>query len=108
MKILKFFDFKNNTGIYKIRSIQTSIDTNKSNLINLSMLNGNYDFKDKNNIIAYYFINNKYIVTEGNHQMFAALTIWKETGEYSFVENLLKYGIKYNINLEPTNFAFKL
>ncbi|MFW6225613.1 MAG: hypothetical protein ACOC3V_01475 [bacterium] len=72
------------------------------------MLNGDYDFTDKNNIVAYYYINDKYVTSEGNHRMHASLLIWKDTSDYTFVEKLIKNGLKYQINKEPVNFRFKL
>lgn len=104
----KFFDFSRGTGKYNIRSIQTFIDLEKSKSIKESMLSDNYDFTDKKNMIAYYFINDKYIISEGNHRMHAALSIWKETDNYIFVEKLIKNGLKYSIDKEPLNFRFKL
>ncbi|MWN32952.1 hypothetical protein GQ595_10935, partial [Gilliamella sp. Pra-s54] len=57
------------------------------------MMNGNYDFKKIDNIIAGY-VDSKgnYYITEGHHRMAAAMEIYKKTGNTFYVKKLLSNG----------------
>lgn len=100
--ITKYLNFKSNTGKFNIKSTQDFIDRNKVNSIKESMLRGEYKFDVPNNIIACYTKDNIYYITEGHHRMSAALSIWKETGNW-----LISNSIKYEINKIPHSYNFK-
>lgn len=57
------------------------------------MINGKYDFKKRENIIARYVdTKGNYYITEGHHRMAAALEIYKKTGDASYINKLLSNG----------------
>jgi DNA-directed RNA polymerase beta' subunit len=75
----------------------TQIDSIKHDMINEI-----YDFKKIDNIIAGY-VDSKgnYYVTEGHHRMVAAMEIYKETGNASYVKKLLSNGKWTEIKKPP-------
>lgn len=105
--ITKYLKFKLDTGKFNIKSTQSLIDDLKVKSIKETMINGLYDFEDPNNIIACYVKDNIYYITEGHHRMQAALNIWRETGNYSFVDELIINSIKYETNKIPPSYNFK-
>ena len=57
------------------------------------MINGKYDFKKPENIIAGYVdAKGNYYITEGHHRMAAAMEIYKKTGDASYINKLLSNG----------------
>jgi uncharacterized protein (DUF1015 family) len=98
--IKKFKSYINyNTGKYEIWGTQDFIDSNKITNISNDMRNDNYDFNE--NKIAGYLHNNIYYVTEGHHRITSALRLWKKSGDYTFVEQLIENGLWYSIKKEP-------
>jgi hypothetical protein len=105
---MNFLNYFNNTGKYNIRMTQFGVDRNKSQKIKESMKSGNYDFEIDSNRIGFEIFNNVFYITEGHHRMQAALEIWKETKDYSFVERLIENGLKWSINKLPKSYRFKI
>lgn len=105
MKFLKLFT---DTGNYKLKMTQSSVDKSKVEQMKKSMKSNSFDFTIDNNKIGYEVFNDTYYVTEGHHRMQAALEIWKETSDYSFVENLIKNGLRYDISKKPQSFRFSI
>lgn len=108
-RLIKKFEFFNkyNTGLYDIRMTQYFIDESKVDSIKKSMINGDYNFDENNNIIGVEIFNNVYYITEGHHRMNAALKIWSEYNDYSFVEKLISNSKKYIIKKKPLSYKFK-
>lgn len=68
------------------------------------MMNGNYDFKKPDNIIAGYVdAKGNYYITEGHHRMAAAMEIYKKTGDTSYVNKLLLNGKWTEIRKPPVD-----
>ncbi len=106
---MKFLDFFNNTGKLSIRMTQSNVEKEKVNRIKSDMISQKYDFTKDSNKIGYEFIDNTYYITEGHHRMQAALEIWKETGNYEYVESLINNGSRYDVTKKPYNsFKFKI
>lgn len=105
MEFLRFF---NNTGYFSIRMTQSFIDNVKVLDIKSKMTSKIFDFKKDDNKIGYEFLENVYYITEGHHRMQAALELWKETGNYEYVRNLIKNGLKWDIKKKPNSYRFKI
>lgn len=105
--IKEFFDF-NNTGYINLRMTQSFIDKNKVNEIKKSMESNTYDYDLDDNRIGIEIYNNVYYVSEGHHRMQAALEMWKSTGDYTPVENLVKKAVCYDIKYKPVNYRFNI
>lgn len=57
------------------------------------MINGKYDFKKPENIIAGYVdAKGNYYITEGHHRMAAVMEIYKKTGDAYYINKLLSNG----------------
>lgn len=105
---MNFLNYFNNTGKYNIRMTQFGVDRNKSQKIKESMRSGNYDFEKDSNRIGFEAFNNVFYITEGHHRMQAALELWKETKDYSFVDKLIQNGLRWDINKLPKSYRFKI
>jgi hypothetical protein len=103
---MKFLN-KYNTGKYNIRMTQTFLNRDKVDSIKKDMMLNQYNFKLDDNKIGCEVNNNIYFIGEGHHRMQAALEIWKESNDYSNVENLIKNAYLYHIKHEPISFRFK-
>ena len=105
---MNFLNYFNNTGKYNIRMTQFGVDRNKSQKIKESMKSGNYVFEKDSNRVGFEIFNNVFYITEGHHRIQAALELWKETKDYSFVDKLIQNGLRWDINKLPKSYRLKI
>ncbi|MCW2482551.1 hypothetical protein J5224_26125, partial [Candidatus Symbiopectobacterium sp. NZEC135] len=88
-----------------IKSLQTGLrNPEQVDFIKNDMLNGRFLYSEPKGIIAGYVDNNgRYYISEGNHRMVAAMEIYKETGDSTFINNLLKNGVWTRTNKVPVD-----
>ena len=94
-----------NTGnnIPKIKGTQKGLrNPSKVEQIKKDMLEGNYRYTDPEGIIGGYIDENGvYYIGEGHHRMTAAIEIFKETGDLSHINKLLRYGLWTKVAKPP-------
>lgn len=105
MRFIKPFT---NTGKYELKMTQSGIDRIKVDQLKNSMKSNSFDFTINSNRIGFEVFNNTFYITEGHHRMHAALEIWKETNDYSFVEGLILNGLRYTISKCPISYRFNI
>ncbi|MBN3127176.1 DUF637 domain-containing protein [Pectobacterium brasiliense] len=88
-----------------IKSLQVGLrEPHQIDFIKNDMQNGKYLYSDPKGIIAGFVDNNgRYYISEGNHRMAAALELYKETGDATFVNSLLKNGVWTKTNTVPAD-----
>lgn len=78
-----------------LKSLQVGLrDPANIDKLKKDMLNGEFKFSEsKGRIAGYVDGQGRYYITEGNHRMVAAQEIYKQTGDASHIEKLIKNGV---------------
>jgi len=58
------------------------------------MLKGKWDFKDRGHALAYWRDGRTVWIGDGHHRVNAALEIGRSTGDWSYLDRLLEFGIQ--------------